>query len=193
MTRNPAKLTLGGLALLLSASAAPAQTTPTADECEKLKVEVAKLEFENANLRKGLLSSPEHQLTLAATGAQTAPVAAPAQRRTVQKVELALAKCEGNAKIQTVTVTLLLTNAGANRDLQYGNVKAVDNEGEQCATYDIRISVGGASITWPPACPPRRRSSFQKFCLLPRLLSCYPARFTTTPARAEPSTSNLGT
>ncbi|OGX82225.1 hypothetical protein [Hymenobacter coccineus] len=189
MTHNSAKLTLGGFALLLSASAASAQATPAADECEKLKIEVAKLKFENANLRKGLLVNPEHQRALATSGSQTMPAGAPAQmaqRQTVQKVDFALAKCEGNAKSQTVTVTLLLTNAGANRDLQFDNVKAVDSQGEEYKTFDIHIGAGGIRNGIATGVPikavfiiPKVLSSTKSF----KLLSC-PVYDTTSPGRS---------
>lgn len=146
MTRLSAKLTLSSFLGLLTVSAATAQVTAPADECEKLKIEVAKLKFENANLRKGLLTTPGHQAALA--NANTGPLPggpAPAnQRQTVQKVAFTLVKCEGNAKSQAVTVTLLLTNAGANQDLQFENAKAVDDQGEEYKTYDIHIGAGGA-------------------------------------------------
>lgn len=131
MPHPAAKLSLSSFLVLLSVSAATAQAPSPADECEKLKIEVAKLKFENANLRKGLLATPGHQAALAGTAggpAQSGPAPAE-QRQTVQKVTLALVKCAGNAKAQTVTVTLLLTNAGPTQDLQFEQVTAVDEQG----------------------------------------------------------------
>jgi len=189
MTLNLAKLTLGSATLLLSALAATGQTAPTADECEKLKIEVAKLKFENANLRKGLLASPEHQRTLAAGGSPMAPAGPPApttQQQTVQKVDFVLAKCEGNAKAQTVTVTLLLTNAGPNRALQSEGVKAVDGQGEEYTTYDIRIGAGGIRNNLATGVPIKAVFVIPK--VLPatkafKLLSC-PVYDTTSPGRS---------
>ena len=138
-------LTTGLFALLLAAPAARAQ--PSMDECEKLKIQVAKLKFENANLRKGIISrspaSPPPQLTGGQPTASTpAPTSLPLPQ-TVDKVKFTLVKCQGNAKSQTVTVTLLLTNAAANRDLQFEKVKAVDAQGEEYQTFDIHIGAGG--------------------------------------------------
>jgi hypothetical protein len=63
--------------------------------------------------------------------------------QTVQQVAIALLKCQGNSKAQTVTVTFLLTNAGPNRDLQFEQVKAVDDQGNEYRAFDIHIGAGG--------------------------------------------------
>ena len=135
-------------ALLLSSSAF-AQTT---DECEKLKNDNAKLRFENANLKKGIIArspaSPPMQTserTAAQTPASPAPAGLAGQRQTAYKVEYALVKCQGNAKSQTVTITLLMTNAGANQVRRFVGLKAVDDQGEEYTASDTRI---GTSITY---------------------------------------------
>ncbi len=130
------------LAAYLLPALATAQTT---DECEKLKIENAKLKFENANLKKGIVRhSAATAIPVPAadpTGAK--PTAANsvlgAQHQMVRKIDFALVKAQGNAKNQTVTVTLMLTNAAANEDIQFINVKAVDEQGEGYQTYNIHI------------------------------------------------------
>lgn len=79
----------------------------------------------------------------AQTNNQPAAVAQAAPTQTVQQVAVSLLKCQGNSKAQTVTVTFLLTNAGPNRDLQFEQVKAVDDQGDEYRTFDIHIGAGG--------------------------------------------------
>ena len=121
--------------LLLGASAATAQTT---DECERLKIDNARLRFENANLRKGITV---RSLTtdLPQTTNQPGGGVAIVQHQTAHKIDFALVKCQGNAKAQTVTVTLLLTNTVASQAIQFVRVKATDEKGEEYQTFDIHI------------------------------------------------------
>ena len=134
-------------ALLLLGHSATAQTAM--DECEKLKIDNAKLKFENANLKKGIIARSPTTAPVQVTGGQMGGATPPApmqdgQQQTVQKVDFALVKCQGNTKAQTVTVTLLLTNRAANQDVQFVNAKAIDDQGDEYQTYDIHVGSGGA-------------------------------------------------
>lgn len=132
------KFATGTFLLLLTASAASAQTT---DECEKLKIDNAKLKFENANLKKGIVARSPNTVPVPG-GTLTATQSAPTQgvqHQTVRKIEFVLVSCQGNAKAQTATVTLLLTNAAANQEIQFINVTAIDEQGEEYKTYNIHI------------------------------------------------------
>jgi hypothetical protein len=147
MPCNSAALIISTLLLPLAFSSAHAQTAATSmDECEKLKIQVAKLKFENANLKKGIIAhsptSAPPQTTNRATPATSSMPAQTTQHQTVQKVDFALVKCQGNIKAQTVTVTLLLTNAGASRPIQFVKAKAVDTQGEEYKSYDIHVGSG---------------------------------------------------
>lgn len=142
------KLATSAFLLLLTASAVAAQTT---DECEKLKIDNAKLKFENANLKKGIIAHSPATAPVQVTGGisaatQSAPVQS-GQQQTVGKVDFALIKCQGNAKAQTVTVTLLVTNRAANQRLQFVSAKAIDDQGDEYPTYDIHIGSGGIGST----------------------------------------------
>lgn len=143
MSYNLPKFAIASLSLLLTISAATAQTT----DCEKLKAEVVKLRAENALLRKGSASSPQSQL---------------ADKQTVQKIEYNLVKCEGNAKAQTVTVILLLNNTGANRDLQFEQLRAIDDQGEEYKTYNINIGSGSLRNKLATAIPIRTVATIPK-------------------------------
>ena len=52
-------------------------------------------------------------------------------------------KCQGNAKSQTVTITLLLTNSGANQVRRFTGLKAVDDQGGEYTASETKI---GTSI-----------------------------------------------
>ena len=106
---------LAATVLLLLSWPATAQTM---DECEKLKMDNAKLKFENANLKKGIIARSPATAPVQTT---ERPAGGPltAQHQMVQKIDFALVKCEGSANAQTATVTLLLTNAAANQEIQF--------------------------------------------------------------------------
>ncbi|RZK16902.1 MAG: hypothetical protein EOO56_19010 [Hymenobacter sp.] len=126
------------IATTLSLCSALTSNAQTIDECEKLKIDNAKLKFENANLKKGILAHSPGAAPVQAAAAQAGGEAA-AQHQSVRKIDFALVRCEGNAKAQTATVTLLLTNAGANQEIQFVNVTALDEQGEEYKTFNIRI------------------------------------------------------
>jgi hypothetical protein len=127
--------TFAAAALLLLTQPAIAQTM---DECEKLKIDNAKLKFENANLKKGIIARSPATAPVQTTERPTGgPLTA--QHQMVRKIDFALVKCEGNANAQTATVTLLLTNAAANQEIQFINVTALDEQGEEYKTFNIRI------------------------------------------------------
>ena len=139
---TPTLKLVAAAALLLPAVAAHAQT----DECEKLKIDNAKLKFENANLKKGIIARSPNTVPVPGgnVGATPAAPVTPTQgvqrqTQTVNKIDFTIVKCQGNAKAQTVTVTLLLTNAAANQHIQFENVRAIDEQGEEYKTYDIYI------------------------------------------------------
>jgi hypothetical protein len=119
---------------------AQAQST----DCDFLKSEVARLKAENAYLRnnagKKLTASTSAQPV--ATTAAATPTAN-AQKETVEKVEVTIARCVGNRKTQTVSVELLLKNTGPTRDLQFEQITGIDAGGEEYRTFDIHIGSGG--------------------------------------------------
>lgn len=86
--------------LLLFGQSATAQTTM--DECEKLKIDNAKLRFENANLKKGIIAHSPATAPPQTTDRPSAPAPAsqvsPAgvQRQTAYNVEYKLIKCQGS-------------------------------------------------------------------------------------------------
>ncbi|MDJ0365731.1 hypothetical protein QMK33_11260 [Hymenobacter sp. H14-R3] len=131
--------------LLLLGQSATAQTAM--DECEKLKIDNAKLKFENANLKKGIIARSPTTAPVQVTGGQMGG-ATPSgttqgtQHQTVQKVDFALVKCLGNAKGQTAIITFLLTNTAANRDVQFMQFKVVDENGDEYQTDDILVGSG---------------------------------------------------
>ncbi len=134
--------------LLLGASAATAQTM---DECEKLKIDNAKLKFENANLKKGIIArspatAPPQTTDQPASTAQVASAAT--QRQTAYGVEYALVKCQGNAKAQTVTLTFLLTNSAANQVRKITGLKAVDEQGDEYAVAGYQAKLGSGSSVY---------------------------------------------
>lgn len=141
---NSFAMWVAAASVLFTFSAAKAQTS---DECEKLKNDNVKLRFENANLRKGIIArSPASLPPQSSSNSIASPAPAPttlSQPQPVDKVTFSIVKCQGNAKGQTVTVTLLLTNTTANRNLQFERVKAVDENGEEYQTFDIHIGAGG--------------------------------------------------
>ncbi|GAA3987707.1 hypothetical protein [Hymenobacter antarcticus] len=163
-------LATGILGLLLSASPAFAQTT---DECEKLKNDNAKLKFENANLKKGIIArSPANApvQTSERTATSSAPTGStlagqPAKRQTAYKVEYALVKCQGNAKSQTVTITLLLTNAGANQVRRFTGLKAVDDQGEEYMASETKIGSSTSYSTLATGVPVKATA------IIPKILS----------------------
>jgi hypothetical protein len=136
--------------LLLGASAATAQTM---DECEKLKIDNAKLKFENANLKKGIMAhspttAPPQTTEQAGKPTSTLqPAQTTTQRQTAYNVEYALVKCQGNAKAQTVTLTFLLTNSAANQVRKITRLKAVDEQGDEYAVEGYQAKLGsGTSV-----------------------------------------------
>jgi hypothetical protein len=133
-----------GMFLLLGQSAT-AQTAM--DECEKLKIDNAKLKFENANLKKGIIAhSPTTAPVQVTSGQMSGPTPSGptqgGQHQIVQKVDFSLVKCQGNPKGQTAAITFLLTNAAANRDVQFMNFKVVDENGDEYQTDDIMVGSG---------------------------------------------------
>lgn len=177
MSHHLPTLATGFVALLLLSSPAFAQTT---DECEKLKNDNAKLRFENANLKKGIIarspaSAPIQTSERAAAEAPISPAQAgpAAQRQTAYKVEYALVKCQGNAKSQTVTITLLLTNEGANQVRRFTGLKAVDDQGEEYIASETKIGTSISYSTLATGVPvkataviPKILSSTRKFTLV---------------------------
>jgi hypothetical protein len=138
ITYSKMKLPFLGIALsaVLVSSAAQAQST----DCEFLKSEVARLKAENLYLRQNagqkVTASPSSK-PVAATAS------AGAQKETVEKVEVTVARCIGNRKTQTVSVELLLKNTGPTRDLQFEQITAIDAGGEEYRTFDIHIGSSG--------------------------------------------------
>lgn len=128
--------------LLLGASAVSAQTM---DECEKLKIDNAKLKFENANLKKGIIAHSSATVPVQTAGPARASAASPTQgtqQQSAYKVDYKLVKCQGDAKMQTVTITFLLTNSGPNTDRRFPSLKAVDESGEEYSSFKTQIGSG---------------------------------------------------
>lgn len=138
-------LVTGFAALLLWSSPAFAQTT---DECEKLKNDNAKLKFENANLKRGIIAHSSASAPAQTTERPAAPATTGSsrQKQTVDKVEYELVKCEGNSKSQTVAVTYLLTNRAASHNINGHVLKAVDDLGEAYQAFGVKIGTGSNSI-----------------------------------------------
>lgn len=140
-----------GMFLLLGQSAA-AQTAM--DECEKLKIDNAKLKFENANLKKGIIAhSPTTapvQMTDRTTNSNSASQMSPAgtQRQTAYSVEYKLVKCQGDSKAQTVTLTFLLTNSAANQVRKITRLKAVDEQGDEYDVEGYKAKLGAGSSVY---------------------------------------------
>lgn len=145
MSRHLPTLTTGFFALLLSAPAAFGQAT---DECEKLRNDNAKLRFENANLKKGIVAHSPASAPMQTAKRPAAPAVemSSRQKQTVDKVEYELVKCEGNVKSQTVIITYMLTNRAASHNLNGHVLKAVDDLGEAYQVFGVKIGSGSNSV-----------------------------------------------
>jgi hypothetical protein len=122
------------------------------DECEKLKIDNAKLKFENANLRKGIIAHSPATATPQTTDQAARPNLTSsqlaAQRQTDYDVEYTLVKCQGSAKAQTVTLTFLLTNSAANQVRKITRLKAIDEQGDEYAVEGYQAKLGSGSSVY---------------------------------------------
>ncbi|MDJ0365730.1 hypothetical protein QMK33_11255 [Hymenobacter sp. H14-R3] len=130
--------------------AATAQTPM--DDCAKLKLDNDRLRFENTNLRQGVMV---RSLTTAAPQAISQPgdELAAMQHQTAHKVDFDLIKCQGDTKAQTVTITLVLTNAVASQAVQFVRVTAIDEKGETYKTLNIHVGAQGQQRTLATGVP----------------------------------------
>lgn len=94
------------------------QTSMAQTNCDELKKE-------NESLKKAL------QITT------------PVKTITSSKIDFNFIKCEGNAKEQTVEITLTLVDHDANRSFQFHRTKAIDIEANEYETSDVKV--GGAT------------------------------------------------
>lgn len=69
--------------------------------------------------------------------------ATPIQTITSSKIDFNLIRCIGNKKSQTVEVTLTLVNHDPHQDFQFQVAKAIDVEGTEYKTYEIKIGSEG--------------------------------------------------
>lgn len=99
---------------LLAVEAAQAQSN-----CEEIKKE-------NEYLRKAM------------------KITAPIKSITSSNIDFNIIKCVGNKKDQTVELTLMLVNHDANQNFQFERALAIDVNGNEYKTFDIKIGSGGS-------------------------------------------------
>ena len=68
----------------------------------------------------------------------------PVKTVTTDKIDFNISKCEGNIKQQTVELTVVVTNHGPHSELSLRKAVAVDAEGNEFQTYQIKIGSGSS-------------------------------------------------
>jgi len=70
-------------------------------------------------------------------------ISKPIKTVTASGIDVNLIQCIGNTKEQTVTVLLTLVNKDANKEFQFSTTKAIDMEGNDYNTSDLKIGTTG--------------------------------------------------
>jgi hypothetical protein len=102
----------------------------------------------------------------------------PVKTVTAKNIGFNISKCEGNAKEQSIYLTLVLTNHGPNTDLGLRKAIAVDAEGNEYETYQINIGSGSSNNKVYTDVPVKTIFKFEKVLPTVKLLKLIAIEFT---------------
>jgi hypothetical protein len=105
-------------------------------------------------------------------------ILSPIKKVTAKNIDFNISNCEGNNKEQTIDLTLVLTNHGPNTDLGLRKAVAVDAEGNEYETYQIKIGSGSSNNKVYTDVPVKTIFKFEKVLPSVKLLKLIAIEFT---------------